>query len=212
MPWAALAAAAVSAYASHQGAKQQNVAGQQSAQAQMDFQREMSNTSYQRGMADMRAAGLNPILAYKQGGASSPGGAMYNPVNELGAAVEGGVAGAGAGIKGSLQTATVSNIKADTKLKSAQATSALAEAKRQTDFGQGPIANILDMVERMVTRFTSSAKSAETFVQDLPPKWMPKLKPRASDKSEPMGSLRRHLRDALRKGGKIPPHLLERKY
>lgn len=33
----------------------------------------LSDTSYQRGMSDMRKAGLNPILAYKQGGASTPG-------------------------------------------------------------------------------------------------------------------------------------------
>ena len=48
----------------------------QQAQNQMDFQKEMSNTSYQRGTADMEAAGLNPMLAYSQGGASVPTGAM----------------------------------------------------------------------------------------------------------------------------------------
>lgn len=40
------------------------------------WQEQMSNTAYQRTIEDMRKAGINPILAYQQGGASTPGGAQ----------------------------------------------------------------------------------------------------------------------------------------
>lgn len=47
----------------------------------------LSSTAYQRGVRDMRLAGLNPMLAFSQGGASTPTPRLENPLRELGEGV-----------------------------------------------------------------------------------------------------------------------------
>lgn len=74
-----------SGFLGYQGQKDANAQNIALGREQMQFQERMANTSWQRGVEDMKKAGLNPMLAYSQGGASAPVGSMPQVQNAVGA-------------------------------------------------------------------------------------------------------------------------------
>lgn len=72
---------------SYAGQNSANAASLASTREQMEFQKEMRATQYQTAVEDLKKAGLNPMLAYQQGGSGNLSGASYTAQNAMGAGV-----------------------------------------------------------------------------------------------------------------------------
>ena len=96
-----------------------NLASAEQAAKQMAFQERMRETQYQTAVKDMKEAGLNPMLAYSQGGAGTPTGAMGSVST---ATMKNAL---GSGVQGYQQMAT---LNAETDLKQSQTTANSAQA------------------------------------------------------------------------------------
>lgn len=104
------------AQANERGAERAMDFSSAEAVANRDFQERMSNTSWQRGTKDMMAAGINPMLAFQQGGASSPGGGQGSGFSAQG----GTVRSTNSALQQAATAAQIENIEADTENKKAE--------------------------------------------------------------------------------------------
>jgi hypothetical protein len=136
--------------------------GKRQAQKQMDFQKMMSDTAAQRSVKDLRAAGLNPMLAATGAlTASTPGGAMTS------------VHPTTTGKQVALMNAQIKNIQAMTD-----------QAKAETDVKKGgQITKIFGTepakaIEKITNDVGSSAKSLMNTLAPLDPVKMRVNKPK----------------------------------
>lgn len=159
---AAALPALIGGVASAAGAAMANDQADRSAIRQMDFQKETLQHQYQWGMEDMKKAGLNPILAYKQGGAGSASGSSYTPQNVGSAAVSGASTAQSSALATRSQDLQLENIAADTSLKHAQdKTQAALQIQSMAQASQASANSALAAAQTQKTRAEIGIMGAE---------------------------------------------------
>lgn len=151
------------------GARKQNKSARAEAATNREFQERMSNTAYRRAATDMQAAGLNRILAAKQGGATSPSGNQAPIVNTLAEAANSARAIA-------TQIAQLKNTQAQTRNTDANTDFKKQELEILQTTGKSPVG---DVINTGVTSAKSLWKVSKQHLSE--PAWAAKARKKRLD-------------------------------
>lgn len=149
------------------GASDQNQASSAEAQKNRAFQERMSNSAYQRATIDMKKAGLNRILAVKQGASTTPGGGMAPMVNTM-------TGPANSARVVATQIANIANIEANTRKTDTDRDFKAKELEILNTTGKSPVGDVLNTV---VSSAKAAFKTSKTYGQTLrEPEWAAKAR------------------------------------